>query len=179
MQRILQCFVCFLVLVLVVGNVYVHVNAAPNSAILGAAVVAGTKLLTGNDSSMATANSWTGGNLSYFDVGTTVAGKMYMTCDSSGDWAYLANKVTAGKHYQFSLKARLAIGSTAEIRFGRIGTPGTYIYEYGFTPSGTETTFIGKFIGYDAGLYLGRTGEPLNGRSLEIDDVSVKLLTNQ
>ena len=130
-----------------------------------------TALLTGNDSTLGGGNNWGFAYLSGSNVNNTVAGKMYLLGNGNADYTYISNKVTKGKAYNWSLKARLNTGSSTAIRIGSVGVSGCYSE---FTPTGTEQTFSGTFVAGGTELQLGLSTS-LDGIAFEIDDITLTL----
>ena len=136
----------------------------------------GSELVTGTDSDMSGANNWVGPNLGTFDINTTVADKMYMLGDGGNDQSNLITTTVVGEIYRSVLKARLNAGASTTIRVGSAG--GTAPEYFNMIPTGTEVTYTGYFIGGITTFQIGLYTIGFNGIAFEIDDVSVKQVTN-
>jgi hypothetical protein len=156
---------------------YRHEPARTNKAlwdVLGADQD-GSALVTGTDSDMSGAGNWTdAGTLGTLDINSIVPGKMYIVGDGGDDFAALLSKMTLGRVYRLTLKARLNAGASTTINMGRAGgTPGTDTIS--ITPTSTEQEFTGTFVCTNVNCTVGLSaaGGGFNGVAFEIDDVDL------
>ncbi len=133
----------------------------------------GSELVIGTDADMSGPNNWVNDNLGTFDINTTVAGKAYLLGDGGQDACRLPDKLTIGKTYFFSLKARLNAGASTTIKIGHIA--GNYVE---ITPIGTEDTYASYLVATHANFNVGLAAPGFNGIAFEIDDVSAKEAIN-
>ncbi len=137
----------------------------------------GAELVTGTNSDMSGANNWIGPNLGTFDINTTVASKLYMLGDGGHDFTQLPTfGATPNYFYYTSFKARLNAGASTTIRAGfHLSIDGAY---FEFTPTGVEDTYTGYVSAASTSLEIGLFSPGFNGIAFEIDDVSIKQVTN-